>query len=74
LGLICLLLVLLIVIVYYKLTDYDSGFEHFMDSQGFGVRFLFTSIGVIIKLYWNKIFGGNTIKPPILISPPARAL
>jgi hypothetical protein len=73
LGLICLLLVLLIVVVYYKLTDYDSTFEHFMDSQGFGVRFLFTSIGVLIKLYWNKIFGGNNIKPPMLkpLSGPA---
>jgi hypothetical protein len=59
LGLMCLLLGLLIVIVYYKLTDYDSGFEHFMDSQGFGVRFLFTFVGVIIKFYWNMIFEGN---------------
>ena len=59
LGLICLLLGLSTVIVYYKITDYDSGFEHFMDSQGFGVRFLFTFVGVIIKFYWNMIFEGN---------------
>ena len=30
-----------------------------MDSQGFGVRFLFTSIGVFIKYYWGTIFRSN---------------
>jgi hypothetical protein len=59
-GLIILLLGLLAVIVYYKFTyDPNSGFEQFMDTQGFGVKFLFTSIGVMIKLYWSAIFKGS---------------
>jgi hypothetical protein len=58
LGLIALLSGLVTTIIYYKLTDNPGGFERFMDSQGFGVRFLFTSIGVIIKLYWSSIFRG----------------
>lgn len=58
LGLILLLSGLVAIIVYYKLTDRPDGFERFMDSQGFGVRFLFTAIGVIIKLYWGSIFRG----------------
>jgi Protein of unknown function (DUF3433) len=56
LGLMILLLALLTIIIYYKLTDTLDPFERFMDSQGFGVRFLFTSIGVIVKLYWQSIF------------------
>jgi hypothetical protein len=58
-GLIFFLLGLLVVIIYYKLEyDPNSQFEQFMDSQGFGVRFLFTAIGVLIKLYWSSIFKG----------------
>ncbi|KAL8955985.1 MAG: hypothetical protein Q9193_006349 [Seirophora villosa] len=30
----------------------DTGFERFMDSQTFGVTFMFTAIGVLIKMYW----------------------
>ena len=59
LGLIVLLSGLVATIIYYKLTDNPDGFEGFMDSQKFGVRFLFTSIGVIIKLYWSSIFRGT---------------
>lgn len=57
-GLICFLLGLLAILVYYRMTDTDSGFEQFMDSEGFGVKFLFTAIGVLIKLYWGSIFKG----------------
>ena len=59
-GLICLLLGLLAVIIYYKLTYTNSSFERFMDSEAFGVKFLFTAVGVLIKLYWSSIFKGNT--------------
>lgn len=57
-GFICFLLGLLAVILYYKLRNNGDGFERFMDSQGFGVKFLFTLIGVLIKLYWGSIFKG----------------
>lgn len=56
-GLLLMLLGLLVLIIYYK-SPYspNTGFERFMDSQGFGVSFLFTSVGVIIKLYWDGVF------------------
>ncbi|RDW58135.1 hypothetical protein BP6252_13546 [Coleophoma cylindrospora] len=53
------LCVLMAVILYYFLTNEDTTFERFMDSQGFGVRFLFTCIGVAIKKYWEHISKGN---------------
>lgn len=57
LGLLVLIIGLIVVIVYYKVMQYDnSGFEVFMDSQGFGVRFLFTFVGVVIARYWTMIF------------------
>ncbi|KAI9782835.1 MAG: hypothetical protein M1839_004586 [Geoglossum umbratile] len=46
---------LLSMILYYQQTESDSGFERFMDSQGFGVSFLMTSIGVLIKSYWTAV-------------------
>ncbi|KAH8799705.1 hypothetical protein F5884DRAFT_810952 [Xylogone sp. PMI_703] len=55
-GLMLLLSGLIVVIIYYKMVYADTGLERFMDSQGFGVRFLFTAIGVIIKQYWSKVF------------------
>jgi Protein of unknown function (DUF3433) len=54
---------LLIVIVYYRLVGNMSGFETFMDSQGMGVRFLMTAIGILIKSNWLLI------ERSILLSP-----
>lgn len=48
-------------IIVYRYTGGDNGFERFMDSQGFGVRFLFTLISVIIGLYWKGTFQGMII-------------
>jgi hypothetical protein len=50
------LCVLLVIVVYYETTTYNTPFERFMDSQKFGVRFLFTGIGVIIGLCWKDAF------------------
>jgi len=47
-----------LVIVYYK-TGGNTAFERFMDSDTFGVRFLFTAVGVMIKLYWNLLDDGK---------------
>lgn len=64
LGLIAILSGLMIVIVYYKLVyNPNSGFEKFMDSQGFGVRFLFTFVGVMISRFWASIFKGEIVPP-----------
>lgn len=48
-------------IVAYRYTGGDNGFETFMDSQGFGVRFLFTLIGVTINLFWSTVFQGTNL-------------
>ena len=55
LGTICVLLALLAIIIYYHSTDYNDPVERFMDSQSFGVAFLFTSIGVLINLCWSHL-------------------
>ena len=47
---------LLILVVYYKCTRGDTGFERFMDYQSLTVRFLFTSSGVAISLFWASLF------------------
>ncbi|KAJ5038895.1 uncharacterized protein L3040_006574 [Drepanopeziza brunnea f. sp. 'multigermtubi'] len=46
---------LLALIAYYHWTSADTGFERFMNSQGFGVKFMMTSLGVIVKLFWGGI-------------------
>jgi hypothetical protein len=50
---------LLSLIVYYRKVQAPSGFETFMDSQGFGVRFLFTLTGVLVKTFWDRLFRGT---------------
>jgi hypothetical protein len=45
----------LALIIIYNLTSGNNPLEHFMDSQSFGPRFLFTSIGVAIKLYFSSL-------------------
>lgn len=46
-------------IIYYRLVSKNTGFERFMDGQSFGVSFLFTAIGVVIKQYWNLMDDGK---------------
>lgn len=57
-----LLLVLcgiLVLILYYNNTGGETGFEHFMMSESFGVRFLFTGVGFIITLCWSSFFNSK---------------
>lgn len=56
---------LLAVILYYNNTGGDTGFERFMNQQTFGVRFLFTSVGVIISFAWASLFDGKSILPSL---------
>lgn len=51
---------LLALIAYYHWTSADSRFERFMDSQGFGVRFMMTSLGIAVKLFWSGIDQGTS--------------
>lgn len=46
---------LLTLITYYYWTSGTTGFESFMDSQGFGIRFMMTVVGVVIKTIWGNI-------------------
>ncbi|KAL1608430.1 hypothetical protein SLS60_003372 [Paraconiothyrium brasiliense] len=54
---------LLALIVTYRYTGGDTGFEHFMGGQGLGVKFLFTSIAVIIAWFWARLFRGLRYVP-----------
>lgn len=47
---------LLILILYYENTILDTPFERFMDSQTYGVRFLFTAMGTGITTFWDYYF------------------
>lgn len=46
-------------VIYYNQTGRDTGFERWMDSQSFGVAFLFTALGVLIKLFWTHLDDGK---------------
>jgi len=62
---------LLALILYYKNTRLDTPFERFMDSQHFGVKTLFTVLGVATTLFWDGLFS----RKYTLTSPtPADAL
>ena len=50
-------------VLYYNQTGGDTAFERFMDSNSFGVTFLFTAVGVGIKLYWSLLDDGKTSLP-----------
>lgn len=56
LGFVAMISAVLIIVVYYQETTGDSQFERFMDSRGFGVRFLFTGLGVLIGGLMGAIF------------------
>ncbi len=45
--------------IVYSKTGGDTAFERFMDSDAFGVCFLFTAVGVMVKLYWNLLDDGK---------------
>jgi hypothetical protein len=61
---------LVILIIYYHLVGTPSGFESFMDSQSMGVRFLMTTIGVLIKTYWTSLERGRVFPFPTFLSVP----
>lgn len=45
---------LLMLITYYSFTGGNTPFERFMNSQGFGVKFLFVVMGIVIKKFWER--------------------
>ncbi|ROV91903.1 hypothetical protein VPNG_09763 [Cytospora leucostoma] len=70
-----------------KALEANTGFERFMDSQGFGVGFLFTALGVALGTCMESVFRSVAIMSPylqlsskrlpaersILLSPPTNA-
>ncbi|KAI5457762.1 hypothetical protein BGZ63DRAFT_393749 [Mariannaea sp. PMI_226] len=51
------LLALMALILYYGTTfRSQNGFQNFMASQNFGIRFLFATLGVIISFGWGALF------------------
>ncbi|KAF7539159.1 hypothetical protein G7054_g2387 [Neopestalotiopsis clavispora] len=78
---------LLALILYYNNTGDDTAFERFMDSQSFGTKFLFTSVGTIVTLFWSSFVSSVAIVSPyqllsqrpqkakhsILLSPPTNS-
>ena len=50
---------LLVLVVYYNRVGGDTPFERFMDSGSFGTTFLFTGVGVLVKMYWTFLDDGT---------------
>lgn len=77
----------MIIVTYYETTSLDSGFERFMDSRGFGIRFFFTALGVVIggcmETFFRSVAGilpyqqlskhALPAERSILLSPPTNA-
>ncbi|TGO39607.1 hypothetical protein BHYA_0051g00480 [Botrytis hyacinthi] len=51
----CLLCGILGVVAEYYQTNANTGFNRFMNSQGFGVRFFMTALGTGINLLWSRV-------------------
>lgn len=65
---------ILVLILYYENTVYrdssESPFEAFMDSQQFGVRLLFTTLGSLLSFFWEHLFQPSRALP---VPPPLSA-
>jgi hypothetical protein len=51
---------LLVIVVVYHETNAQTGFENFLSGQSFGVKFLFTFLGVLVSFGWAAVFNGKT--------------
>ena len=54
----------LILVVYYYKDSSDDGYNRFMNSQGFGPRFLITSVGIIIHTQWTRLERQHSVFEP----------
>ncbi|KAK3378798.1 hypothetical protein B0T24DRAFT_521410 [Lasiosphaeria ovina] len=78
---------LMVVILYYNNTWDDTPFEQFMDTSSFGVRALFTLVGICITFFWSSFFTSMAVLSPyqllsqgpqpagrsVVLSPPLNA-
>src|SRR3569833_2087088 len=70
------LLGLMALLIYYdRLHEYNS-FEQFMDSETFGVKFLFAALGTAISTFWTSFFQSVATITPFrrMAQHPRRAL
>lgn len=67
-GILFLYSSVLILVTYYGTTGGDTGFERFMDSQTYGVKFLFTGIGVVLGITMNTFFRCEYPPLPLIVS------
>jgi hypothetical protein len=52
---------LLTLITYYYRNSIENSFENFMDSANFGIRFLWSGLGVIVQLIWGHIDASTSL-------------
>ncbi|KAI0458226.1 hypothetical protein F5B21DRAFT_512072 [Xylaria acuta] len=45
----------LVLVLYYSQTLSDTAFKRFINSNSFGVRFLITSLGIVICFLWSSL-------------------
>lgn len=66
---------LMVLILYYNNTGGDTAFERFMSTQSFGVRSLFTLVGVGITFFWSSFFTSLAVLSPyqLMSQAPRRA-
>ncbi|KAK4450486.1 hypothetical protein QBC34DRAFT_493767 [Podospora aff. communis PSN243] len=68
-----LLLSLMALTTYYRLLHEDNAFELFMNSQTFGVKFLFAALGGIFGIFWSSFFLSVATAWPFLVLSSRRA-
>lgn len=59
--------VLILIAIYPHFRNTGTGFTHFMDSESMGVRILFSSVGIVITMFWNSYFQCKRSKTGMLI-------
>ncbi|GAB1319462.1 hypothetical protein MFIFM68171_09672 [Madurella fahalii] len=70
---------IMVLILYYNNTGGDTAFERFMSTQNFGVRSLFTLVGVSVTFFWSSFFSSLAVLSPYQLlsyspQPPQRSI
>jgi len=55
---------IVILVIYYNTTELpNTAFEKFMNQQAFGVRILFTALGVLLTFFWDHYYSRKSLLP-----------
>lgn len=57
-----------VLLIYYHMLHEDNAFELFMDSQAFGVKFLFAAMGTCITFFWASFFQSEFFPDDVLFA------